>query len=71
MVYIATDQPIYMASFGKSTNTERRPDIAAVIRQAPPPDFVIPELDTAMSFVFAWNPNNDRWLVVQAMGKLV
>ena len=31
VVYIATDQPIYMETIGKSTNTERRPDIAAVI----------------------------------------
>jgi len=60
-----------MASIGKSTNTKRRLDIAAVIRQAPPPEFVIPELYSATSFVFAWNPNNNHWLVVKAMWKTV
>jgi hypothetical protein len=67
VVFVATDHPMYMATIGKSTNTERRPNIESVLQQGLRADFIIPELYSAASLVFAWNPTNTHWVVAQVM----
>jgi hypothetical protein len=65
VVFMATDHPIYMATIGKSTHTEKRPDIESVLKQDQRAEFIIPELYAATSLVFAWNPTNTHWVVAQ------